>query len=311
MYNNNKNHRRSESMSPFDTELISQLFEGVYVVDTNRKIIFWNEGSERITGYKAEEVMNKYCFNNILQHVDKDGKQLCFGGCPLHHTIETGEIQQNHVFLKHKEGYRVPVMVKSLPLYDDDKKLVGAIEAFTDERFQRSVFLENESLKDALMKDTLTQISNRRYFELSLSQIIERYKQFEKKFGVLLFDIDHFKQINDTYGHLVGDEVLKIVAKSLDANTEKTDLISRWGGEEFIGLFDVEDETDLLSIANRLRVIVSKSTYKLDNNKDIQVTISVGGTLMTDQTLQKDLIEKADQALYQSKENGRNQVTII
>ncbi len=298
-------------MSLFDKDLMSQLFEGVYVVDTNRKIIFWNEGSERITGYKADEVVNKHCFNNILQHIDKEGKQLCFGGCPLHHTIQTGEIQQSHVFLKHKEGYRVPVLVKSLPIYDDRQQIVGAIEVFTDERFQKNIFLENETLKDELMKDPLTQISNRRYFEFSLQKVIEQFSQFEKKFGVLLFDIDNFKHINDTYGHLVGDEILKVVAKSLSSNMKKSDLISRWGGEEFIGLFDVESKNDLFSIADRLRIIVSKSSYKLEDNTDLQVSISIGGTIMNEGLLQKHLIEKADQGLYQSKKNGRNQVTII
>lgn len=298
-------------MSLFDKDLISHLFEGVYVVDTNRKIVFWNEGSERITGYKAEEVVNKHCFDNILQHVDKEGNQLCFGGCPLHTTIRTGEIQQSHVFLKHKEGYRVPVMVKSLPIYNDMQQIVGAIEVFTDEKFQKSVFLENETLKDELMKDPLTQIANRRFFEFSLQKVIEQFGQFDKKFGVLLFDIDNFKQINDTYGHLVGDEILKVVAKSLTSNMKKSDLISRWGGEEFIGLFDVESKNDLFSIADRLRIIVSKSSYKLDDNTTLQVTISVGGTLMSEHSLQKHLIEKADQGLYQSKKNGRNQVTII
>ena len=121
-------------------DLLSFFFEGIYIVDINRKIIFWNSGSERITGYKAEEVMNEHCFNNILRHVTQDGTALCFGGCPLHHTLQTGETQLNHVFLKHKEGYRVPVMVKSLPIYDNDQKVVGAIEVFTDESFQKNVF---------------------------------------------------------------------------------------------------------------------------------------------------------------------------
>ncbi|MDX9692348.1 MAG: sensor domain-containing diguanylate cyclase [Acholeplasmataceae bacterium] len=298
-------------MNQFDQNLVSHLFEGVYVVDNKRMIIFWNEGSERITGYSAEEVVNKYCFNNLLQHVDQSGKQLCFGGCPLHHTLQTGEMQQNHVFLKHKDGYRVPVSVKSLPIYDDQKQVVGAIEIFTDERFQRNVFLENETLKDELMKDPLTQIANRRYFEFSLNQVVNQFKTFNKKFGVLLFDIDHFKTINDDYGHLIGDEMLKIVAKSLVSNIQKSDLISRWGGEEFIGLFDVESENDLFSIADRLRIIVSKSSYKLSDNKDLQVTISIGGAIIKDGILPKNLIDKADQGLYQSKKNGRNQVTII
>lgn len=120
-----------------DQNFMSQLFEGVSVVDKSRRIVFWNEGSERITGYKADEVVNRFCYHNILQHVDQDGKELCFNGCPLHHTLETKAVNHGHVFLKHKEGYRVPVSVKTIPMLDNHGNIIGAIEIFTDERFQK------------------------------------------------------------------------------------------------------------------------------------------------------------------------------
>jgi two-component system, cell cycle response regulator len=295
----------------YDYSLMEQLFEGVYVVDTQRKIIFWNQGSERITGYTSEEVVNKFCHNNLLQHVDETGKMLCFSGCPLHHTIETGKMNQAHVFLRHKEGYRVPVSVKSLPLYDENEVIVGAIEVFTDERFQRDIISENETLKDEIMKDPLTQIANRRFFEFSLKKKIEQFKIFNKSFGVLMFDIDHFKSINDTYGHTVGDEILKLVAKSLVSNIKSNDVISRWGGEEFVGLFEVNEEKDLFSIAERLRNIVSKTSFQEVGKDEIKVTISIGGTMMGPLSHDKLLIQKADQGLYQSKHNGRNKTTIV
>lgn len=293
-----------------DTRLLDQLFEGVYIVDTKRKIVFWNHGSERITGYKAEEVIDKYCHHNLLQHVDESGKLLCFSGCPLHHTIETGIVNQAHVFLKHKEGYRVPVSVKSIPLYDAQGTISGAIEIFTDERFQREIIHENEQLKDELMKDPLTQIANRRHFEFSLKNSIEEYHQFNQRFGILMIDVDYFKNINDTYGHNVGDEILKLVSKTLVSNIKRFDVVSRWGGEEFIGLFVVNNEHDLKVIAERLRLIVEKSTY-VHQEHELSVTISIGGVMINPQLNAKSIIDFADQALYQSKESGRNKVTII
>ncbi len=293
-----------------DQNFMSQLFEGVYVVDKSRRIVFWNEGSERITGYKADEVVNRFCYHNILQHVDQDGKELCFNGCPLHHTLETKAVNHGHVFLKHKEGYRVPVSVKTIPMLDNHGNIIGAIEIFTDERFQKNIIKENESLKDELMKDPLTQITNRRYFEYSLEQAIEQHKLFNKSFGILMFDIDHFKHINDTYGHLVGDEILKIVAKSLSSSIKKSDIISRWGGEEFIGLFEVDTVEDLKGVAERLRNLVNNSTFTTKEKSTISVTISIGGALFKANLKHNHLLDLADQALYLSKENGRNQTTI-
>ncbi len=297
-------------ISYYDQDLLNQLFEGVYVVDRERKIVFWNKGSERITGYSSEEVVNKYCHNNLLQHVDEQGKLLCFAGCPLHHTIQTGELQEAHVYLKHKEGYRVPVSVKSIPLYNENKNIIGAIEIFTDERFQKEVIDENVSLKHELMKDPLTQIPNRRYFEFSLKHMIEEYQQFNQRFGVLMFDIDYFKVINDTYGHIIGDEILKLVSKSLTSSIKRHDVVSRWGGEEFIGLFAVDNENDLRAVAERLRNVVMKSSY-LHETKDIQVTVSIGGAMIYPNLSIEGIIDLADQALYMSKSLGRNQTTII
>ncbi len=290
--------------------LIPYLYEGVYVVDKKRRIVFWNEGSERITGYKASEVINSYCHQNILQHVDENGKHLCLEGCPLQHTLDTGVIHEAHVFLKHKEGYRIPVTVKSIPIHDDDHRIVAAIEVFTDERFQRDIYNENIELKDKLKTDPLTKIANRHFFDFHLTQRMEEAKRFNRPFGVLVFDIDHFKKINDTHGHLVGDEMLKIVAQSLVSNVQRTDTISRWGGEEFVGVMDIDNINDLHKVAERLRNLVKQSTYKLDDGQTINVTISIGGTLYQSDEDSSTLMDRADRNMYASKNKGRDQSTI-
>ena len=112
-------------------QLLDLIFEGVYFVDNTRKITFWNKSAEQITGFSAEEVVGKYCYDNILNHVDNFGNQLCIGGCPLHNTLEIEKINEAKVFLHHKSGYRVPVSIKTIPLYNNDG-IVGAAEVFQD-----------------------------------------------------------------------------------------------------------------------------------------------------------------------------------
>jgi len=300
-----------KTMNPkYNENIIPYLYEGVYVVDQKRKIIFWNEGSERITGYSASEVMNSFCYNNILQHVDETGKQLCLNGCPLQKTLGDGIINEARVFLKHKEGYRIPVMVKTLPIYDHEHKIVAAIEVFTDERFQKQIYNENIELKDKLRIDPLTKVANRHYFDFQITKRIDEAKVFKNTFGILIADIDHFKRINDTYGHLVGDEILKIVANSLSSNVEKTDTVSRWGGEEFIAIVEVSNLKDLEKIAERLRKVVMTSSHQIDSGESLSVTISIGGTLYQEADSVKSLIDRADQSMYFAKQNGRNQSKI-
>lgn len=291
-------------------DLLSYLYEGVYVVDKNRKIIFWNTGSEQITGYSSDEVVNSMCYNNILQHVTEDGKNLCFDGCPLHHTLDTGEVQEAEVYLHHKEGHRIPVKVKSIPVYDAEENVIAAIEVFTDERFRQETYSENRKLKEMLITDPLTQISNRRYLDFHLSSSKSESDEFQTTFGLLFFDIDNFKEVNDIYGHDIGDEILKLTSKTIQSNVRGNDKIGRWGGEEFLAVIKIDHVEALEKIANKLRLLVSKSSYKLEDGKELKVTVSIGGTMYIHGESISDLVKRSDLLMYESKENGRNKATI-
>ncbi|KFZ27385.1 MAG: Response regulator PleD [Candidatus Izimaplasma bacterium HR2] len=291
-------------------ELLSYLYEGVYVVDQQRKIVFWNKGSEEITGYSAEEVTESYCYNNILRHVTEDGKNLCFDGCPLHHTLATGELQEADVFLHHKEGHRIPVKVKSIPIYDSEENIVAAIEVFTDERYKKDTYSENRKLKELLVTDPLTKISNRRYLDFHLESCKKEADEFETTFGLLFFDIDKFKGVNDTYGHDIGDEILKLMSRTISSNIRGDDKVGRWGGEEFIAVIKIDHLGGLEKIANKLRLLVSKSEHKLENDKELRVTVSIGGTLYKPGESLIELVKRADSYMYQAKEKGRNRVIV-
>ncbi len=291
-------------------EILSYMYEGVYVVDKQRKIIFWNSGSEQITGYKQEEVLNRHCHDNILQHVTEDGTELCFGGCPLHHTLATGEVMEAEVFLHHKEGHRVPVTVKAIPVYDEEKNIVAAIEVFTDSRYKKTTYEENRKLKEMLTIDDLTGIANRRYLDFYLSNIRIENQKFDVPFGILFFDIDFFKKVNDTHGHIIGDEILKLVSKTVQASLRNDDKIGRWGGEEFIAVIKVDNNEELLRIAEKLKLLVSQSFYEMEDKSKLSVTVSIGGTLFEKGETIEELIARADANMYNSKDSGRNKVTI-
>lgn len=115
----------------FYKSVLDNLFDGVYVVDKERKIIYWNKAAERITGFFEAEVVNLACYDNILNHVDERGKQLCLDGCPLAKVLKDGNPRQAEVFLRHKAGHRVPVSIRITPIYDGDS-IIGAAEIFSD-----------------------------------------------------------------------------------------------------------------------------------------------------------------------------------
>ncbi|MBU1916952.1 MAG: GGDEF domain-containing protein [bacterium] len=288
--------------------IVENITDGVYVTDTNRKMLYWNKGAEHIAGYTAKEVVGHYCFHNILNHVDALGNNLCKSKCPLTAVISTGKTHESEVYLHHKDGHRVPVWVRATPMKDEKDEIIGAVELFSDISSQDMTKLRVQELEKLALIDTLTQISNRRHIESEIFNRIEELKRYKLSFGILFIDIDNFKNFNDTHGHDMGDSILKIVAKTLSTTARPFDLFGRWGGEEFIGIIRNVGKEQLPRVAERMRALVEKSHVKTDK-EDLNITISIGATVAKPDDDLDSLVKRADELMYKSKTNGRNKVT--
>ena len=292
----------------FYRNLLDNLMDGVYFVDPSRKITYWNKGAERITGFTSAEVVGRHCQDNLLNHVDYSGNQLCQEKCPLAETIEDGRLRREDLFLQHKNGERIPVSVRIAPL-EENGKIVGAVESFIDNSAKVSALQRVEHLMKENLTDPLTKIGNRRYAEITLQNRFDEISRYNWRFGLLFFDIDHFKQVNDEHGHAAGDAVLKAVAENLARNIRSFDFVGRWGGEEFVILLVNVDSRDILiETADRFRMLVESSRITYEQ-KNIQVTVSVGVTISKNDDTVDSLLNRADTLMYVSKRNGRNRVT--
>jgi len=289
--------------------LLENIYDGVYFVDVNRKITFWNRGAERITGFMADEVMGSSCADNILVHVDEQGHHLCDGSCPLQCSTETGCISNADVYLHHKNGQRVKVSVNASPIIDPEGRIVGAIEIFRDFSTQALDNRVMEELKKSALVDALTDMPNRRYLEMKLNSCLDEFNAQGLAFGIIFGDIDSFKHINDTYGHMVGDDVLRMVAKSLSGNVRTVDFAGRWGGEEFVLLITHISRDHLKTIAEKLRVLVAGSFLLVDKKK-LKVTISLGATGVLPGDTVESILKRADELMYRAKKEGKNRVVM-
>ena len=290
-------------------QMLNMLKEGVYFVDLDRNITFWNKAAERISGYRSDEVLGSSCRDNILIHVDSGGRNLCVEGCPLLATMADRECRMADVFLHHRRGYRVPVSVRTTPLEDDEGNVIGGIEVFTEISPEENIRRRMEELEKRSLLDPLTKVPSRTHLKSELDALFSLWEKVRRPFGVLFIDIDHFKMFNDNHGHHVGDEVLKIAAKSLSSAVRLDDVIGRWGGEEFVGLFPDADTEVLSSLAERLRTVVENSWIDKKPER-LAVTISIGGTISREGDTSSSIVERADALMYQSKHAGRNRVTI-
>ena len=289
--------------------LIENISDGLYLVDLHRHIIYWNQEAENITGYRAAEVLGRRCRDNILVHVDMNGNSLCKGSCPMDATMRDGGRRDARVFLHHKDGHRVPVWIRAAPLRDTAGTIVGGAELFTDLSAGNAITEQIQELERLSFLDNLTQLANRRFVEMELDSRISEKNRYGAAFGVIFMDIDHFKRVNDTYGHDVGDRVLRTVARTFINTARPSDLMGRWGGEEFIGILRRINGGGLHKVAERIRSLVEKSQIR-ENGIKLHVTVSIGGTLADKDDTAESILKRADNLLYQSKESGRNRCTI-
>ena len=291
------------------SDIVDNLYDGLYVVDRDRIITYWNKAAERISGYSAQEVLGKSCSENILTHVDAEGNSLCIEKCPLAESIADGNRREAEIYMHHKDGHRVPVSCRLSVLIDDEGNVIGGVEVFTDISNQKVRESRIKELEKIAMLDNLTQLPNRNYLDKEIERRFEEKRLYNLPFGFLFMDIDNFKQFNDTYGHDVGDMVLKFVASTLIASTRSFDIFGRWGGEEFIGILCNINHQNLENLGTRVRILVENS-YIIHGNEKLHVTISVGATLGRDDDTLESLLKRADTALYKSKSSGRNCITI-
>ena len=289
--------------------IIDNLHDGLYFVDKNRVITYWNKAAEKITGYRADEVIGKSCADNILSHVDCGGNSMCNDSCPLVSTIGNNIPREEEIYIHHKQGHMVPVSVRISTLTNEKCEIIGGIELFTDISNQKANTLKVKELEKMALLDSLTQVANKKFIQRELLNRFEEMKRYKMSFGILFMDIDHFKDFNDKYGNDAGDIVLRYVAKTVTSNSRPFDLYGRWGGEEFIGIIHNIAGNDLVTLGNRVRELIAKSYIVNNLNQTLQVTISIGATMANEEDTVDTLIQRADKHLFNSKAAGRNCLT--
>jgi len=289
--------------------ILENLYDGVYFINLESRIIYWNKGAERITGKPKREMYGILLGSDRFQQFNEEGIPLDGNKCPLLATLYDCQAREAEVYLRHVEGYLFPALVKTLPVHDGERRLTGAMEIFSDNPILLRSRLREKSLDQTTSYDPLTQIGGRKHLERKLNSALIDTLQDGSSIGVLFIDIDHFKNFNDTHGHIAGDKALRTVANTLRHNLRDSDTCGRWGGEEFLViLFDINTR-QLELIAEKLRLLVASAVVEI-NKQPHHVTISIGGTIAQPEEPMESLIHRADKLMYQSKKSGRNRITI-
>ncbi|HEX8940426.1 MAG TPA: GGDEF domain-containing protein [Candidatus Limnocylindrales bacterium] len=295
----------------FYRQVLDTLSEGVYFVDPGRRIQFWNRGAARLSGYAADELLGRRCYDNILAHVDEAGRTLCLTACPLAASIADGEPRAARVFLRHRDGHRVPVTVRTSAMRDADGLIVGGVEVFDDDTAGRAADEEHARLRDEARADPLTGLANRRHAEAVIRSRLADVRERGWSMGLLLIDADHFKAVNDVGGHALGDSALRTIGRTLAAGLRASDVAARWGGDEFLAVVAPITPAALRQLAERVRVLVAASRVALPDGEAAAVRVSVGVTMAAAGDDVTRLLARADTALYRAKAEGRDRVVVL
>lgn len=290
--------------------ILDKIEDGMFFVDREKRIRLWNRGAETITGFLRSEVIGDHCNSNWLSHVDESGRLLCTDGCPLKRALDIGIPIESDAYLQHKQGHRIPVKIETSPLRDHQNRIVGAVEIFrstvADKRQNQLI----EELSNLALIDDMTRLPNRRCFNMQLDRRLAELGRFGWPFGTLMIDIDNFKQVNDSVGHHVGDDILRLVARTLSANCRTLDTIARWGGEEFSAIIANVREDELRRVAEKIRVMVETSELRDAEKAPVHVTVSIGGAVAQPNEIASELMKRTDEMMYAAKRSGRNRVCL-
>jgi diguanylate cyclase (GGDEF)-like protein/PAS domain S-box-containing protein len=291
--------------------LLNQAFDSIHLgmmfVDTNLKIIEWNKAAENVTGYLKKEVLNQPC--SLLKFSDQDCSDLCQKHCRMLKVFAQKRQIDTFLFgtyLTHKNGSKIPVMSTASPLTTTGDKLIGGVEIFFDTSCLESLKKELES---RVYLNGLTHLYNRQKFQDVMNQEISATKRYHQPLSLLFIDIDNFKNYNDLYGHLAGDELLKTLANLLKENVRESDTVFRFGGEEFVVILTSTSSNQAKLLAEKLRATVEAHHFKPDNSTPaVHKTISIGIAEYGQGYSASELIEMADEAMYRAKKSGKNKV---
>lgn len=302
-------------------DIVQSIDVGVLVLDRQYRVEVWNSFMENHSGLKPDQVSEKSFFD-LFPEVDQEwfrhkAQTVALLG------IRTFTIWEQRPYLLRFKSYQPITGLEEfmyqnttmLPLKDAHGEVAHICIIIYD---VTKVAVNNKQLQSANSQlqqlsrtDRLTGLFNRGYWEECLSQEFARHQRYRNTSALVMFDIDHFKKVNDTHGHQAGDAVIRLVAELTQQHVRNTDIAGRYGGEEFVVLLPDTDMKGALSFAERLRKSVASSEV-VHGQQSISFTISLGiAVLAGDCASHSELIERADHALYQSKEAGRNRSSLF
>lgn len=292
--------------SLFEQKLIDAMHDGVLFVDATSRIFLWSKGAERLSGVSAGAAMKRKFAPSLLDMCNSVGRRVSDDACPVSRALASNSQIRQRLLILGRGGKHVAVDLHAIPVLGHDHELIGATVLLHDAQPEASLEEKCEALHAETTMDPMTKVANRAEFDRMQLLFMEAHQQAGQPCSLIMTDIDHFKSINDTYGHQSGDEAIIMVAGLLRDMCRSGDLVARYGGEEFAVLCADCNMEDAARRAEQIRRKLAETPHAFLGGK--RLTASFGVTQLQGGDTPETMLRRADQALYSAKEQGRNQV---
>lgn len=296
----------SDHGDSFQQQLLESMHDAVIFVDHSHRILLWNRAAERLTGISPASVEHQKWSPELIGLRDKSRQPVTAVNCPVFRAIRGGQLGIERMTITGRGSERLDVEAHVVPVRNQAGVGQGAALLLHDASSQISLEQRVLSLHEKATRDPLTQVSNRAEFDRIQEICVDSHQQRQVPCSLIMCDIDHFKLVNDTYGHQAGDEVLITFAALLQRHCRPGDLVARYGGEEFVLLCVDCNNAAATRRAEQLRTELSRMLHDALGAKTI--TASFGVTELQNGDTPETMLRRADRALYQAKEAGRNLV---
>ncbi|MCH4032914.1 MAG: EAL domain-containing protein [Lachnospiraceae bacterium] len=280
---------------------------GCYILRPDQQILYWNREAERLLGYSQEEVIGKRCVDQPFGCSFVSGETILGPSCPALVAYTSGQVQTMQMFIRKKDGDNLLIRNTLVPLRDESGKITELVSLFVtlgdvayDDSLVRDIY-------EVATRDPLTCLPGRRYMEACIGEELERYERTGHPFAVLFADVDRFHDINNRYGHTVGDQLLKELGLGLRKFGRHADRFARWGGDEFVGLLQLKRPEEIEQAAERFLALSNRTEIENEGQR-ISCQAAIGITVVHPGDDVKSIVSRADRYMYLAKARDADQI---
>jgi diguanylate cyclase (GGDEF)-like protein/PAS domain S-box-containing protein len=287
-----------------DPEIYRTILEGlrigVSVLDLQKRIIFWNDGAEQITGYTRIDVLGHLCTDSFFLHCDQAGCEMCLENCPITEALHAAQPLEAVSFLHHKSGHRTPVHTWAIPLRDKHGSMMGITFTFQEQFAAAGPDPNDQSMKERGWLDDLTGLPNQAVMQSHLRETLGTFAELHVPFGIVCLEAHELGKFRARYGQEAARSILQVLARTLRTTVWPTDFVGSWSEGQFLVIFIGCAEAALQTISERILEIMRSATITWWG-EELPVAVSLGYTTAVAGDTVESLLQRAQKALSENQ----------